>query len=136
MTKGSEHKPTAATRAQVSSMSGMGARQDEIAAFLGITEKTLRKHYRDELDTATMLVNMKVAKALYGQATAGNVSAAIFWMKTRGGWRETTHLETTQRITHVEEAPDLSDMTDEELLEYHRLNAKARDAARRNDRGD
>lgn len=128
MTKGSEHQPTGTTRAQVSSMAGFGARQDEIAAFIGVSEKTLRKHYRQELDTAGLVVNMKVAKALYSQATAGNVSAAIFWMKTRAGWRETTHIETNQRITTVEDGPDLSALTAEELMELHRLTKKTRDA--------
>ena len=51
--------------------------------------KTLRKHFRRELDRGTIEANAKVAQTLFTMATVDkNVAAAIFWMKARGGWRE------------------------------------------------
>ena len=86
------HKPTEGTRAQVDALAGLvGLPQAEIAAFLAIDLKTLRKHYRKELDTATTKANAAVAKALFTKATKGNDTAAmIFWLKARAKWREKT----------------------------------------------
>jgi len=51
--------------------------------------KTLRKHFRDELDRGMTEANAKVAQSLFQMATQGkNVAAAILWMKARAGWRE------------------------------------------------
>ena len=81
------HKPTEATRAQVDALAGLvGLPQADIAAFLQIDLKTLRKHYRKELDTATTKGNAAVAKALFTKAT----KAMIFWLKARAKWREKT----------------------------------------------
>jgi predicted transcriptional regulator len=82
------HKPTSESRAQVQALCGYGITEDEIASYIGIAPKTLRKHYRNELDTAVVKANALVARSLHGQATSGNVAAAIFWLKVRAGWRE------------------------------------------------
>ena len=63
-----------------------------IARVVGIDAKTLRKHYREELDTGQIKATAKVAESLFRKATGDgsqSVTAAIFWLKTRGGWRET-----------------------------------------------
>ena len=56
-----------------------------------IDPKTLRKHYRDELDTGQIKATAMVAESLFRKATTDgpqSVTAAIFWLKTRGGLRE------------------------------------------------
>lgn len=87
------HEPTAATRGMVESMAGFGIPQEDIARSIGIDAKTLRKHYADELDNGATKANAKVAQTLYKIATDANhkscASAAMFWAKTRMGWRET-----------------------------------------------
>jgi len=88
-----KHEPTPEMRSQVEALAGFGVRADEIAGYLGIDPKTLRKHYRRELDVGTTKANVQVARALHRQATEGNTSAAIFWMKARGGWREKHEVE-------------------------------------------
>lgn len=63
--------------------------QDEIAKIIGVSEKTLRKHFREELDTALAKANAKVANALYMNAVKeNNLGAQIFWLKTRARWSE------------------------------------------------
>ena len=90
------HKPTQATRNQVSTMVMAGITQIIISDVLDIDVKTLRKHYRKELDTAKAKVITTVANKLYEQCvTAGNVSAMIFFLKTQGGWRETNQIDHT-----------------------------------------
>lgn len=86
MTK--QHKPTAETRSNVKALASVGTTQEHIAIYLDIDVKTLRKHYRRELDTALILANSNVAKSLYKNANDGNVTAQIFWLKTKGGWSE------------------------------------------------
>lgn len=88
------HKPTPETMAQVEALSGYGIRQDEIAQYLNIDPKTLRKHYADQLAGGMTKANVAVARSLHKQATeGGNVAAAIFWMKARAGWREKQEVE-------------------------------------------
>ncbi len=73
-------------------MAGYGVPEADIAGVLGVDPKTLRKHYRDELRNGHVKANAKVAENLYRKATGEGreaVIAAIFWLKTRAGWRET-----------------------------------------------
>lgn len=71
----------------------MGMQQDLICKLLKTDKQTLCKYFRSELDTAAAHSNMAVVGALYNAAMSGNVTAMIFWCKTRLGWRETTNLE-------------------------------------------
>ena len=72
-------------------MAGYGVPELAIARVIAIDPKTLRKHYREELDTGQIKATAKVAESLFRKATGDgsqSVTAAIFWLKTRGGWRE------------------------------------------------
>jgi hypothetical protein len=78
---------------------------------VGIDAKTLRKHYREELDTGQIKATAKVAESLFRKATTDgsqSVTAAIFWLKTRGGWRESPQ-------SHEVELYDVTKLTDREL---------------------
>jgi hypothetical protein len=86
------HKPTPELRRQVESMAGFGIPEDDIALSIDISARTLRKYYRRELDTGHIKANSAVAQSLYKKALADGpaaVTACIFWMKTRAGWKET-----------------------------------------------
>ena len=87
------HKPTDITRGQVNALASVGMRQEIIAEFIGIDDKTLRKHYADELRMSGIKANVTVAQSLFAQAKSGNVAAAIFWLKTRAGWSEKVIVE-------------------------------------------
>lgn len=98
------HEPTEATRKQVETMAGFGVPAKDIGQTLGISDVTLRKHYRDEIDLGTIKANSAVAQSLYKKALgegASSVTAAIFWMKTRAGWKETTVNEHTGEVAAV-----------------------------------
>lgn len=82
------HKPTDVLRAQVEALAGFGVIEDEIAAYIGVTGKTLRKYYRAQLDVGHVKANVAVARRLFAHATGDSVAAAIFWLKARAGWRE------------------------------------------------
>lgn len=85
-----EHEPTAATRQLVQLHATVGTQQSVIADIIGIDDKTLRKHYREELDQAKAKANATIGGALFNKAKNGDTAAMIFWMKTQAGWRETT----------------------------------------------
>ncbi len=87
------HKPDPVVRRQVEAMAGYGVREIDIAGVIGVDPKTLRKHYRHELDHGHVRANAKVAENLFRKATGEGreaVVAAIFWLKTRAGWKETS----------------------------------------------
>jgi len=76
--------PNEKSRRQVKSMSALGMKQEEMATLLEITPKTLRKHFRSELDRGGVEANAEVMRSLYKMATSGkNTAATIFWVKTR-----------------------------------------------------
>ena len=79
-------------------MAGIGLTHDQIAKIIGISDETLRKYYNEELETSEAKMTAQVAQNLYSIATSkgpGAVPSAIFWMKTRGKWRETDRREIT-----------------------------------------
>ena len=79
----------------IETMAGYGVPQKDIAATIGIDPKTMRRHYSDRLAAGMTKANQRVAESLFEQATRGNVTAAIFWAKTRMGWKETNVTEHT-----------------------------------------
>lgn len=82
------HEPTEKSREFVFNMSRAGITQVQIADIIGITDKTLRKHYRSELDNATALTVTQVAGCLLEKALGGDTPSQIFYLKTKGGWSE------------------------------------------------
>jgi len=78
---------------QVEAMAGYGLPAKDIAIVLGIDAWVLERDYRKELKAGAIKANAKVAESLFRRATGDGregVAAAIFWLKTRAGWRETT----------------------------------------------
>lgn len=91
-----EFEPTAEQRAKVEGMAACGIPQAQMALVLGIDDATLRKHFRHELDTAAPNANFAVGRTLFAKAVGGDVTAAIWWTKTRMGWKE------KQEIAHTD----------------------------------
>src|SRR6516162_9153007 len=75
-------------RDQVRSLAARGVRQEDIATMIRCDAKTLRKHFRNELDLGMAEANAAMCGYLFAAAAAGNVTAQIFWMKTRMHLRE------------------------------------------------
>ena len=69
-------------------MAAYGIPETDISRVIGVDPKTLRKHYRDELDLGETKANAQVAGFLFSAAKNGNVTAQIFWLKTRARWKE------------------------------------------------
>ena len=81
--------PTDEQRRLVKSLAAMNIKQEDIARMVNIrSPKTLRRHFRGELDRGATEATYKVASALFQKALAGDTAAMIFWLKTRADWRE------------------------------------------------
>ena len=89
------HKPTDEARKLVQLHATIGTPQETIAKVLGIDSKTLRKYYRQELDTALAKANATIGGALFNKAKGGDTTAQIFWMKTRARWSEKNEIDLT-----------------------------------------
>ena len=105
------YEPTDEERLLVEQMTAVGIPQESVAMVLrdGIDLKTLRKHFRRELDTAKIKANAKVGGTLFNKIMNGDTTAAIFWAKTQMGWKETQVHEgdvTFNVITGVPSADD------------------------------
>jgi len=82
------HEPTKQSRELVQLHTIVGTQQSVVSKIIGITEKTLRKHYREELDLSKAKANATIGGALFNKAKAGDTTAIIFWLKTQAGFRE------------------------------------------------
>lgn len=102
--------PTEVERELVRSMVGNGIPHTMICEILGIGDTTLRRHCGHDLQVGAAEANNKVASSLFWMATDGPVAqrlpAAIFWLKTRAGWRE---------IQYIEQLRPPAEMSDDEL---------------------
>ena len=93
------HSPDPQSRAFVEAGAMGGIPQDDLAAALGISDVTLRKHYREELDHGMTKANARVVQTAFQQATSGKSPAmTMFWLKTRMGWKETQEMEHSGEI--------------------------------------
>tara|TARA_Y100001938_G_C8078632_1_gene427704 strand:+ start:1041 stop:1484 length:444 start_codon:yes stop_codon:yes gene_type:complete len=90
-----EYEKTDENIKTVEALAIAGVPQKIISQILKISEPTLRKHFRNELDTSKARANAVISQALFRNAKSGNVAAQIFWLKTQAGWRETNHYELT-----------------------------------------
>jgi len=119
-------EPTEQQRQQCAALIAFAIPEKQIAARFSITEKTLRKHFRSEIDNGLAEANAQVGATLFKMATSGKVVAAtIFWAKTRMGYREIDRHE----ITGADGGPvDVRNIPDDQLtrlLSVHGAGAAA-----------
>lgn len=96
------YQPTEADRTTVTVMVACGVKHEDIALCLGtagIDDKTLRLHFRRELDIGIAKVNALCGQGIVRAMQAGEAWALCFWAKTRMGWREKSPLDDISEIT-------------------------------------
>lgn len=111
MSKGKRFVATDEQRAIVKNMVCVGVTQDIIAKSLGISQSTLVRHFREELDHGLAEANAAVVNALFERATKGgpsDVTAMIFWLKSRAGFREARGEEPGKKETRQKEAEEIA----------------------------
>ncbi|RWN52199.1 hypothetical protein [Mesorhizobium sp.] len=78
---------------RVEALAGFGLSTADIACVLATDEQDLKATYAHELESGAIKANARVAESLYRKATGEGreaVTAAIFWLKTRARWKETS----------------------------------------------
>lgn len=79
--------------ARVEALAGYGISPADIALVLAVDEQDLKTDYANELQSGHIKANARVAESLFRKATGEgreSVTAAIFWLKTRARWKETS----------------------------------------------
>jgi hypothetical protein len=105
------HLRTKPRREVVEKLTAYGVTQDHIAREIGVCQKTLQTHYRDEIDLGT--ARAKVAGVLFEKAMSGDTACLIFWLKTRARWSEKAEVQQNNRILVLMDGP----MSDEEFAD-------------------
>jgi hypothetical protein len=82
-----EHVPDRSTRKFVRRMIVAGVTRLVIAELLNIDDAILAAHYKVELQ-AHHIANQRVAQVVFRKALAGDITAAIFWLKARANFRD------------------------------------------------
>lgn len=78
---------------KTTALAGFGLSTADIACVLATDEQDLKATYAHELESGAIKANARVAESLYRKATGEGrepVTAAIFWLKTRARWKETS----------------------------------------------
>lgn len=84
---------------EVERLASLGLTQEQIASALGIGQTTFYKRKRENADFEGAIKRGQakgigaVANVLYEKAMSGDVASLIFYLKARGGWKETVRNE-------------------------------------------
>lgn len=134
-------QPTEKDRQQVIVLCGMGLRHTEIAACIfdhklkPISEPTLRKYFRTELDIGAAKTNGIVAMSLYNRCVAGDTNAIKWYQMNRMGWSErglSEHSGLGGKPIEVAATVGLVDRTDYENMTKEELQQRYRDRVQGN----
>jgi len=88
------HKPTKELRKQVEWMKAGGLTNEQIAYCIEMSPKTLGKYYKEELENGKAKIDALATGNLFKKIKSGNLTAIIFYLKTRCGWQETSNVNT------------------------------------------
>ena len=100
-----QFQPTNEQRDQCSILAAGRMSEENIAAALGVSRPTLRKHFADELTAGAAQRNAAVLLALYETAVAGNVAAARTWLARQADQQGALLGKKAQREADAAEAP-------------------------------
>lgn len=95
----------------IEAMAGLGARLDDIAIALDISPSTLDRWLKDDqvrsqYEKGRIRATQAIAESLFSMAMAGEVAAAIFWLKAQAGWTDKPQLEQQASANVVVYLPD------------------------------
>ena len=97
--------PMQSFAARVEALAGFGISAPDIAIVLDLEPDELHQNYRTELESGAIKANARVAESLFRKATGEGreaVTAAIFWLKTRARWKETSSSENAGQPVNVQ----------------------------------
>lgn len=90
---------TDAVLLQAESLAAQGMTQEQIAEALGIVRSTLQEKKKEYSDFSDAIKRGQakgiatITNALFVSGTGGNITAQIFYLKNRAGWRDKQDIE-------------------------------------------
>jgi hypothetical protein len=84
---------------------------EQISVGMGIPERTLSRHFAQELATGKLRVHAEIAAAIVAAARKGDKTMRIFYAKSQLGWRERTSVSfegedgqamSTRQLFHIQ----------------------------------
>lgn len=84
----------------------LGAKDDDIARFFGVTDRTLRNwknehpSFAEACEHGKAYADALVARSLYNKALGGDTTACIFWLKNRQkhAWRDRHEIDHSGKV--------------------------------------
>lgn len=118
---------------ELEKLCGMQCTDEEIAAFFGVSTRTIERRRRTKkfgevMDRAKAKGRVSVRRNLFRLANAGNIAAAIFLSKNLLGYRDivnTEHSGLAGGPIQIASQPDFSQLSDEELQQLRGIADKA-----------
>jgi len=101
MPSGHDYKPTKANRNLVAFLAAEGQAVHQIAAALGVSPETIRRHYSEEITDARALIQAKLVDMLMRAAQSGNVSAQKY-LHGRLNGEKTVGYVSKKRLAQIE----------------------------------
>jgi hypothetical protein len=117
---------------ELEKLCGMQCTDEEIAAFFGVSTRTIVRRRRVQkfneiMENARAKGRVSVRRSLFKLANAGNIAAAIFLAKNLLGYRDVVNTEHTGLAggpIQVASKPDLTQLSDEELQQLRVIAGK------------
>jgi hypothetical protein len=118
---------------ELEKLCGMQCTDEEVAAFFGVSTRTIERRrrverFREVMERATAKGRVSVRRNLFRLASGGNVAAAIFLAKNLLGYRDVLsneHSGPNGGPIPIDACPDLSRLSDEEFEQLQGLVDKA-----------
>src|SRR6476646_4405360 len=114
--------------AELEKLCGMQCTDEEVAAFFGVSTRTIERRrkvekFREIMDQGRAKGRVSVRRSLFKLANAGNIAAAIFLSKNLLGYKDVVNTEHTGLAGGPIQIakPDLSGLTDEELKQLRAI---------------
>jgi hypothetical protein len=82
--------PTPDQQHAVACMVSVGTPHDVISRAIGVSERTLHRHFPHELTNGKAEIHAAIGKSITAMALAGDKTMMIFYAKAQMGWRERT----------------------------------------------
>jgi hypothetical protein len=120
--------------AELEKLCGMQCTDEEIAAFFGVSTRTIERRrkvpkFRELMDQGRAKGRVSVRRSLFRQAAKDNIAAAIFLSKNLLGYRDVVNTEHTGLAggpIQIASKPDFSSLSDEELQQLKLLVSKTK----------
>ena len=124
--------------AELEKLCGMQCTDEEIAAFFGVSIRTIIRRrqvakFRDIMEQGRAKGRVSVRRNLFRLANAGNIAAAIFLAKNLLGYKDLVNAEHSGpggSAIEIATKPDLSQLSDDELRQLRDIAEKTLPARR------